>query len=52
MSSAFSIDFLEPTIEFRSPVAFLLVGKKTKNGYSFFLLHRKENIGNQIVRIC
>ena len=43
MSSAFFIDFLEPTSEFQMPVTFLLVDKKTKCGYSFSYLDRKEN---------
>ena len=36
MSSAFSIDFLEPTSEFQTP--------NTKCGYSFSLLDRKKNL--------
>ena len=35
MFSAFSIDFLEPTSEFQTPVTFLLEYKNTKCGYSF-----------------
>ena len=35
MSSAFSIDFLEPTSEFQTHVTFLLVDKNTKGGYLF-----------------
>ena len=46
MSSAFSIDFLEPTSEFQMPVAFLLVDKNTKCGHSFSQLDHKENFGN------
>ena len=41
MSSAFSIDSLEPTSEFQTPVTFLLVDKNTKCGYSFSLIARK-----------
>ena len=46
MSSAFSIDFLEPASEFQTPVTFLLVDKNTKCGYSFSKLDLKENLGN------
>ena len=35
MSSAFSIDFLEPTSEIQTPVTFLWVDKNTKCGCSF-----------------
>ena len=35
MSSAFSIDFLEPTSEFQMPVTFLLVDKNIKAGIRF-----------------
>ena len=52
MSSAFSIDFLEPTSDFQKPIAFLLVDKNTKCGYSFSLLDHKEHFGYKIVRIC
>ena len=34
-SSAFSVDFLEPTLDFQTPITFLLVDKNTKFGYSF-----------------
>ena len=43
MSSAFYIDFLEPTSEFQTPVTFLLADKNTKCGYSFFKLDHEEN---------
>ena len=46
MTSAFSIDFLEPTSEFQMPVTFLLVDKNTKCGYSFSQLDPKEIFGN------
>ena len=42
MSSAFSIDFLEPTSEFQMPVTFLLVDKNTKCGYTFSKIARKN----------
>ena len=35
MSSAFSVDFLEPTSDFQTPITFFLV-EKTQSGYSFF----------------
>ena len=34
-SSAFSIGFLEPTLEFQKPVTFLFVALNTKCRYSF-----------------
>ena len=43
MSSAFSIDVLEPTSEFQMPVTFLLVDKNTKIVSE---LDCKENFGN------
>ena len=46
MPSAFSIDFLECTSEFQTPVTFLLVDKNTKCGYSFSWLDCEENFGN------
>ena len=48
MSSAFSIDFLEPTSEFQMPIdlTFLSVDKNTKCGYSFSKIDGKENFGN------
>ena len=42
MSSAFSIDFLEPTSEIQTPVTFLLVDKNTKCVYSFSKLDHKK----------
>ena len=42
MSFSFSIDFLEPTSEFQTPVTFLLVDKNTKCGYSFSKLDHKN----------
>ena len=36
MSSAFSVDFLEPTSEFQMPVTFLVVAENIKCGHSFF----------------
>ena len=44
MSSAFSIDFLEPTSDFQMPVTFLLVDKNIKCVYSFSKFDRKENL--------
>ena len=35
MPSAFSVDFIKPTLDFETPVAFLFVDKNTKRGYSF-----------------
>ena len=52
MPSASSIDFLEPTSDFQTAVAFLLVDKSTKSGYSFSLLDCKEKFGYKIVGIC
>ena len=52
MSSALSIDFLEPTSEFQMPVTFLLVDKNTKCGYSISYFDLKESFGNYFVRIC
>ena len=49
MSSAFSIDFIEPTAEFQTPVTFLLVDKNTKCGYSFSKQDRKEHFGTKIM---
>ena len=46
MSSAFSIDFLEPISEFQTPVTFFLVDKNTTCGYSFSKLDHKKNFGN------
>ena len=46
MSSALSIDFLEPTSDFQKPVTFLLVDKNTKCGNSFSKLDRKEDFGD------
>ena len=48
MSSVFSIDSLEPTSEFQTPVTFLLVDKNTKCGYSFSKLDHKNNFGNKL----
>ena len=36
MSSAFSVDFLEPTSDFQTPITFFLVEKKHKVGTHFF----------------
>ena len=48
MSSAFSIEFLEPTSEFQTPVTFLLVDRNTKCGYSFSvtpkIVYKKKKI--------
>ena len=47
MTSAFSIEFLEPTSEFQTPVTFLLVDRNSKCGYSFSvtlkIVNKKEN---------
>ena len=51
MSSAFSINFLEPTLDFQMPITFLLVHKNTMCGYSFSQLDRNENFGNKNVGI-
>ena len=40
MSFAFSVNFLEPTLDFQMPITFLLVHKNTKCGYSFSKLDR------------
>ena len=48
MSSAFTIDFLEPTSEFQTPVIFLLVDKNKKCWYSLSSLDRKENFGTKL----
>ena len=48
MSSAFSVDFLEPTSDFQTPVTFLLVDKKHKVWVFIFLVtvDRKGNLEN------
>ena len=38
---AFSVDFLEPTSDFQTPITFLLVDKNTKCGYKFSKIARK-----------
>ena len=51
MSFAFSIDFIELTSDFQTPVTFLLVDKNTK----CILFHNwiiRNIFGNKIVRIC
>ena len=48
MSSAFSIDFLEPTPVFQMPVTFVNVEENTKCGYSFSKVDGKENFGKLI----
>ena len=52
MCSAFSIDFLEPTSEFKAPVTFLLVDKKSHKVYVFIFLDRKDIFGYKMFRIC
>ena len=46
MSSAFSIDFLEPTSNIKMPITFLFVDKNTKCGCPFSKLDHKDNFGN------
>ena len=52
MSSAFSIEFLDPTSDFQTPITFLLENEIKKCGYSFSEFDRKENCGYKIFGIC
>ena len=44
MSFAFLVDFLEPTLDFQTPIMFLLEDKNTKYGYLFSKLDCKKNL--------
>ena len=50
MTSAFFIDFFEPTSDFQTTITFLFVDKNTKCGYIFSQLDCKEHLGHEIVR--
>ena len=46
MSSAFSVDFLEPTSDFQTPITILLVEKKDKVWVFIFLVRLQGKFGN------